>query len=50
MWTYNHSAFIVKARKVTAKPVEEEKPETVSEEAVEPAEETVEAVEELTED
>lgn len=24
MWTYNHSAFIVKARKVTMKPVEEE--------------------------
>ncbi|PLX71452.1 MAG: tRNA (adenine-N1)-methyltransferase [Denitrovibrio sp.] len=27
MWTYNHSAFIVKARKVTPKPAAEEKPE-----------------------
>lgn len=29
MWTYNHSAFIVKARKVTEKPLTEEKPEEV---------------------
>jgi len=30
MWTYNHSAFLVKARKVTRKPVKEEaKPEEV---------------------
>lgn len=35
MWTYNHSAFIVKARKVTEKPLEEEQTEET------PQEETV---------
>jgi len=42
MWTYNHSAFIVKARKVTPRPVEEtaEATETVIEETFESEPET----------
>jgi len=42
MWTYNHSEFIIKARKVTKKPLKEEKPEE--------AEVTVEEVPEADED